>query len=140
MCNHQRRESRYRRLWERMDGIPCNNPRCFLREGWVRSFGRWVNSLTRFTIFLSVPDCCPCNLVNDSTHPILIKTITKAREDNMFENVKRGCNILMYNSQFLIPCERNGKRIDLVFIIFNGARSWKIRDTNQTIRTSANIR
>lgn len=87
-----------------------------------------------------MPDCCPCNLVNDSTHPILIKTITKAREDNMFENVKRGCNILMYNSQFLIPRERNGKRIDLVFIIFNGARSWKIRDTNQTIRTSANIR
>lgn len=89
-----------------------------------------------------MPDCCPCNLVNDSTHPILIKTITKAREDNAFENVKREHEdvIFLYNSQFLIPRERNEKRIDLVFIIFNGARSWKIRDTNQTIRTSANIR
>lgn len=45
-----------------MDGIPSNNPLMLSLLG-VGPLDGGENSLTRFTIFLSVPDCCPPNLV-----------------------------------------------------------------------------
>lgn len=45
-----------------MDGIPSNNPPMLSLLG-VGPLDGGENSLTRFTIFLSVPDCCPRNLV-----------------------------------------------------------------------------
>lgn len=68
VCNHQRRESRYTRMLRCGNGwIPCNNPSMLSLLG-VGSgpLDDGENSLTRFMIFLSVPDCCPRNLVSDA--------------------------------------------------------------------------
>lgn len=61
-------------MWERMDGIPCNNPSMLSLLG-VGSgpLDDGENSLTRFMIFLSVPDCCPRNLVSDAAPGFLLR-------------------------------------------------------------------